>query len=106
MSDFDPQPGDVFYTSWGYDQTNAEFWQVTRRTKASAFIRRIAATVENGRKYPVAGEFVQDRLLDTDAEKRCRIAGYANLRIDDVRRAYPYEGGGVYDTYAAGHAGH
>ena len=35
------KPGDIIYNSWGYDQTNIDFYQVTRCTKASVFIRQI-----------------------------------------------------------------
>jgi len=37
------KPGDIIYNSWGYDQTNIDFYQVTRCTKASVFIRPIKA---------------------------------------------------------------
>ena len=37
------KPGDILYNSWGYDQTNIDFYQVTRCTKASVFIRPIKA---------------------------------------------------------------
>ena len=33
--------GDILYNSWGYDQTNIDFYQVVRCTKASVFIRQI-----------------------------------------------------------------
>lgn len=31
--------GDIFYTSWGYDQTNVEFFKVVRATKASIWVQ-------------------------------------------------------------------
>lgn len=31
--------GDIFYTSWGYDQTNVEFYKVVRATKSSVWIQ-------------------------------------------------------------------
>ena len=37
------KPGDIIYNSWGYDQTNIDFYQVTRCTKSSVFIRPIKA---------------------------------------------------------------
>ncbi len=37
------KPGDIIYNSWGYDQTNVDFYQVTRCTKSSVFIRPIKA---------------------------------------------------------------
>ncbi|MGH8277889.1 MAG: hypothetical protein ACRETH_14465 [Steroidobacteraceae bacterium] len=38
-------PGDVLAYSWGYDQTNIEFFEVTRATAKSVWLRAIAATV-------------------------------------------------------------
>jgi len=34
-------PGDIFCYSWGYDQTNVDFYQVIRCTPKSAVLRRI-----------------------------------------------------------------
>lgn len=117
----------VWYTSWGYDQTNVEFFQVVRETKASIVLRRIGAEVKDGRLYPVRGSWATDlhltgnpgtpeRIRDDArgySEKMCRKPritkdGYQrrSVTIDDVRNAYPYEGGGCYETYAAGGAGH
>ncbi len=33
--------GDIFYTSWGYEQTNVKFWQVVKRTAKSVRLRPI-----------------------------------------------------------------
>lgn len=123
---FDPQPGDVFYTSWGYDQTNTEFFEVVSRTKATVKVRQISARLGEGsdasgesgtRLYPVPGAYVSD-FRHKDEEKVCRLRkvtgrhsaepGYVatSLRIDDVRSAFPYSTGGSYDTRAAGQPGH
>ena len=34
--------GDIFLMSWGYDQTNVNFFQVTRVSKAGFFVREIS----------------------------------------------------------------
>jgi len=36
------QPGDILYTSWGYDQTNVEFFQVIRTSEKQVTFREIA----------------------------------------------------------------
>ena len=38
--------GDIVNTSWGYDQTNVEFYVVTRVSKARVWVRRIKADSE------------------------------------------------------------
>jgi len=121
------EAGTVWRTSWGYDQTNVEFFEVVRETAGSIVLRRIGAEVQDGRLYPVPGQWAIDvhlagnpgtpeRLRDEGrgySEKMCRKPrvsrdGYEHrsVRIDDVRFAWPYEGGGAYDTYAAGGMGH
>ncbi len=115
--------GTVWYTSWGYGQTNVEFFEVVRDTGKSVVLRRITTTVHDGRVYPFPGEYAIDfhlagnpgsdsRLRDEArgySEKMCRKGkgGYrAMCRIDDVRYAWPYEGGGQHDTIASGQMGH
>lgn len=55
--------GDIFYTSWGYEQTNTEFYQVTRASEASVWLREIARDKTTtgfmcGEVLPRPGEFV------------------------------------------------
>lgn len=37
------EPGAILYSSWGYDQTNVDFYMVTRTTQASAWIVPMSA---------------------------------------------------------------
>lgn len=119
--------GSVWNTSWGYDQTNVEFFQVVRETPASVVVRRIKSTTRDGRLHPLPNEWTTDwqlmgnpgtpsRLRDEArgySEKMCRKPGigrdghrFQYITIDDVRSAYPYDGKGAYDTAAAGGMGH
>jgi hypothetical protein len=119
--------GTVWYTSWGYDQTNVEFFEVVRETAASIVLRRIGAEVRDGRLYPRPGVWCVDFGLEGNSgtptwerdrargysEKMCRKPriyrdGYQSrgVTISDCRTAWPYEGGGQYDTIAAGQPGH
>ena len=117
--------GDIYATSWGYDQTNVEFFEVVRVTKGSAWLRRLCATVQDGRVYPDPGNYTTDFGLmgnpgtperERDmargySEKMCRkgrpgYRGEYSFKITESRQAYKYTGGGAYDTLAAGHPGH
>lgn len=124
--------GEIWETSWGYDQTNVEFFEVVRESEKSLWLRRISADVRDGRIYPLAGEYTTDYGLMGNSEEldretgewvparayvRDRERGYSekvcrkekahrSVRIDDVRYAWPYEGGGAYDTRSAGLPGH
>jgi hypothetical protein len=115
--------GAIWNTSWGYDQTNVEFFQVVRTTPASVVLRRIACEHRGGREYPVPDAFRTDFGLmgnqgtpayERDvargySEKMCRRSRstyHTSVRIDDVRTAWPYAGQGTYSTQAAGLPGH
>lgn len=56
--------GDVGYTSWGYDQTNVEFFQVVRVLPRSVVVRQVAENCSDhgqpggGRTQPRRFEFV------------------------------------------------
>jgi hypothetical protein len=118
--------GAIWRTSWGYDQTNVEFFEVVKRTPKTITLRRLKATVIDGRLFPLAGEYTTDFSLMGNAapygngsrerdqergysEKLCRPrigGGFISATISDCRTAWPYEGGGAYDTIAAGQPGH
>lgn len=53
--------GDIFVSSWGYDQTNVDFYEVVRLTKKQACIRPIKAEADGdgwiGKKMPIKGAF-------------------------------------------------
>lgn len=60
--------GDIFYNSWGYDQTNIDFYQVVKTTAKSVRLARIKSGRVEGsegfmseRCVPLADEFVLDR---------------------------------------------
>ena len=50
------EPGAILYSSWGYDQTNVDYYMVTRTTKSSAWIVPMfhSETPESGYS-PMAG---------------------------------------------------
>lgn len=107
--------GTIWATSWGYDQTNVEFFQVVRATEKSVWVREIQQEARDGRVWPIKDAFLDEnsyhyRELGPDGVKRCLRPKpedrYPALRIDDIRYAYPYEGGGKYETFAAGGMGH
>lgn len=40
-----PKVGDILYSSWGYDQTNIEFFKVVKVSEFSAWIQQLGAKV-------------------------------------------------------------
>ena len=138
-----PQPkvGDFLYAVWGYDQTNATFWKVLKRTPHQVTL----VEVEPRQWHPDTGESTRlvpsqtpkrdhdrdrcelpaidydssgterndwreyhdgDRacLIDRTLRRKVQPSGY--VRISSYMGAHVYEGGGVYDTIAAGEPGH
>lgn len=73
--------GDVLRTCWGYDQTNVEFYQVTRVTAASVWVREIAqqrqATgYDRGDCSPVRDSFVGKEIMRRGNGESIAIESY------------------------------
>ena len=72
--------GDIFYTSWGYEQTNVDFFQVTAVTAKMATVRKISEKRDEtdwaqGKTLPDKDNFV-------GKESRRRTCNkYGGLRI-------------------------
>ncbi len=83
--------GTIFRSSWGYDQTNIDFYEVTRVMKASVEIRKIAGQQTTGdgwtgKVVPKPGEFIGEpmtkRLKNTyDGNPCIRIESYAHAYL-------------------------
>lgn len=87
--------GDIFYTSWGCEQTNTEFYQVTRVTEASVWLRRVAEDREDlhfmtATKTPRIGEFVGEEFRRKI--HRGRRAGSHIVSINDVALGRQWDG--------------
>ncbi len=87
--------GDIFYTSWGYEQTNTEFYQVTRVTEASVWLRRVAEDREDVRfmtatKTPRIGEFIGEEFRRKI--RRGREPGRHNVSINEVALGHQWDG--------------
>ena len=82
--------GDILSTCWGYDQTNREFYQVTKVRGLAVTVRQIVAeTVATGdmtaRVIPLPGQFVGPEL-----NRRARPWA-AGLKISSCQRANPHD---------------
>jgi hypothetical protein len=96
--------GDILYYSWGYDQTNIDFYQVTKTSAHSAWIRRIGSQPV-GERDTVVG--VKDAFL-VDAPVLCkriktRKGSYRSgeqYLVMAHGTATPWDGKPVYETPA------
>ena len=64
------KPGDIFYNSWGYEQTNIDFYQVVKTTAKTITLRKIKsksvdynAYYMTGSKVAVKDSFYDDELI-------------------------------------------
>ena len=86
--------GDIFYSSWGYEQTNVCFYEVIAKNKSTATIRRIASTMTSAESWASGyctacpGEYIDEE------QKKRLIASYGNvhIKIDVCENAYPWDG--------------
>ena len=57
----------IVYNSWGWEQTNVDFYEIVRRTAKFVFLRKLKSTIEScgnqsmsGYAMPVLGEYEND----------------------------------------------
>lgn len=81
--------GDIFVSSWGYDQTNVDFYEVIeKRGKCTLFLRRINQTryfesEMSGKCSPIRGEYIGDTFKKRLSNDR--------IRFDSFRSGYKIE---------------
>lgn len=98
--------GDILHTSWGYEQTNVEFFQVTRIVGPHTVeLREIAQERSEtgwlrGTCKPAPGKFLTPRHEGDDRGVPIVRRANANnsVKIDDVR--YAWRGGGEHSWTA------
>lgn len=71
--------GDVLVSVWGYEQTNVDYYQVTRRSDSCVWARPITAQIEatgdmQGRSVPTLGKF-------TGEERRYRVGTSNQVKV-------------------------
>ena len=92
--------GTIIYTSWGYDQTNVEFFQVVKATKSMVELRRIgtkhnAIGSMSGQATPDTSVVVEGPLL------RRKVNKYGYVKIDYCANGYVWDGKPKYvSSYA------
>ena len=91
------QEGDILYSSWGYDQTNVDFYQVTRIISGRTIELRKIAKETTSAKPPanyvtaIKGAFIGDRFT-----KRASAGNYVSLT--SYAGASQWNGQPAYET--------
>lgn len=88
------KPGDIFYTSWGYEQTNVEFYQVVRATEKTVWVREIHGAFTSGNYWsgtvaPVKDEFKSDVVL----RRKLNDPKSPYIKVNAVAHGWLYEEG-------------
>lgn len=85
------QEGHILVSSWGYDQTNVDWYEVTKVVGARTIeIRKIAAVVDHtasdqGRCFPRAGEYLGEATRHVVSRGSVRVSSCAYARLWDGR---------------------
>lgn len=97
--------GDIFYSSWGYEQTNISWYEVTGLTGASVKVREIRGEVVSGfnspseEVMPLSGVWRDDEM--TKRIKDDGWQGVPSIKINDYETAWLWDGSPKYQTGAA-----
>lgn len=75
------KPGDIFYNSWGYEQTNVDFYQVVSTTAKTITLRAIKGSSNDYNAYHMTGS---------------KVALKDNFCSDELIRKTPYLMGGEW----------
>lgn len=101
--------GDVFVSSWGYDQTNVDFYRVTRKTKAMIELSPIPGRLKDAPGYSsMAGEIEPD--LDAEPGEPIGLkrpaagARDVTVRMNSFSSAKKIDNPASYSTYVSWYA--
>lgn len=94
--------GDVLYSPWGCEQTNIDFYEVTKATGKTVTVQKIKTNKlytgdMTGLATPITGSY-------EGAEIRRKVIQYGSsifISLTSYSNAYPYDGiGKVFSSYA------
>lgn len=98
----DYKAGDILYTSWGYDQTNIEFFQVVAiPSDKSITVREIASAMPRGEEGFMSGRVVAvpDKFTGEPVTKRVSPSG--SIKFASYRYAWKWDGRERYCSWYA-----
>lgn len=90
--------GDILYSSWGYDQTNVDFYQVVAVPSSKSIkIRQLAREIvhaDNSMSSDVIA--LKDNFISDEVMKRVKLGGI--VKIHDCANAYRWDGKPKYSS--------
>jgi len=96
--------GDIFYSSWGYDQTNIDFYQVTGTTRTMVKLKKIQKKIVGGKGQPQEKVMpIPNSMAGPELRKKLKeYQGRAYVNLNSYASAYKWDGkpksqtGGAY----------
>jgi len=88
------KPGDIFYNSWGYDQTNIDFYQVVSTTDKTVTLRQIKGGFKDYNDYQMSGSKVAIK-DNFSSDELIRKTPY--LFMNEWRVSFEYGAGSLWD---------
>jgi hypothetical protein len=82
--------GTILYTSWGYDQTNVEFFEVIATTKAMVVLQKIGTNYSS--TGDMTGTVTPNRTSRLDGPIRRKVSKCGTVRIDDCSSGWVWDG--------------
>lgn len=95
--------GDILYTSWGYDQTNVDFFQVIEAKGHFVKIREIESKQVDGSQGGMCCNVVavKDAFLEKSKPMRKKVGENNRVRIHESANAYLWDGSECYSSWYA-----
>lgn len=95
--------GDIFYTSWGYDQTNVNFYKVVSvRGKQTVELREIGSKIVSTDGGPTTHVTAEDRFINDKVLTKRVVEN--KVKITDYATGWLWDGQPKYETaYGWGH---
>lgn len=99
--------GDIFYSSWGYDQTNIDYYEIVDVRGKQVIVREIETQTmgpDDGPQVKVTPAKGRYKGKAMRRKPRKGYKGQPSIKISDVQTAYPWDGKPKYQTgWAYGH---
>lgn len=95
--------GDIYYASWGYDQTNIDFYMVLSKTPKTVKVVKIPSVntnvsdLKSGSSYVVPADINVNDINPEDIEVK-RINRYGGFRVASYANAQKWDGQPQYET--------
>jgi hypothetical protein len=91
------QIGSILYSSWGYEQTNIDFYEVTKLIgKCTVELRELAQIAEqhdycafSGKTRPIPSNYIEQPI-------KKRVNEYGRVKISSCQSARLWDGEGLY----------